>query len=286
MRPTFRYAFERSFDRPIRSRLARCLDLGLEGWACATNTSADGARVALGFDAIGRPCRIKTRGELALVRMALDTILQAVARSAIEKERTRLEARLQQARRMEKIGTFTSGIAHNYNNILGGVLGHSEVMEEYGGSDGRFAHHLAAIRRGAERARDLVDQILAFGRRRDARRKPLSVGALIAETASLLGVSLPKGIELVIRSQHSAMNRWVLPMQIPHWLPAGPTQIASTQWWSGTSGWPRARSNWRLPCMRWPIVAEEIAMALAHGSALTHLADRPLLRPARALPTR
>jgi signal transduction histidine kinase/CheY-like chemotaxis protein len=184
---------------PIGDGKVRCLDLGIEGWTCATNTSSDGAQVALGFDAIGRPCRIKTRGELSLVRMALDTILQAVERRAIETERARLESRLRQARRMEKIGTFTSGIAHNFNNILGGILGHSEVMEEHAGSDARFARNLAAIRRGAERARDLVDQMLTFGRRRDARRKPLSVGALVAETASLLGVSLPKGIELVIR---------------------------------------------------------------------------------------
>jgi signal transduction histidine kinase len=189
----------RASRMPIGESKARCLDLGIEGWTCATNTTSDGARVALGFDAVGRPCRIKTRGELALVRMALDTILQAVERRAVENERTRLESRLRQARRMEKIGTFTSGIAHNFNNILGGILGHSEVMEEHAGSDARFARNLVAIRRGAERARDLVDQMLAFGRRRDARRKPLSVGALIAETASLLGVSLPKGIELVIR---------------------------------------------------------------------------------------
>jgi signal transduction histidine kinase len=184
---------------PVGESKSRCLELGLGGWVCATNFSKCSVWVVLGFDAVGRPCPIKTRGELALVRMALDTIVQAVERRAIETERARLEARLRQARRMEKIGTFTSGIAHNFNNILGGILGHSEVMNERTGADARYAHNLAAIRRGAERARDLVDQMLAFGRRRDARRKPLSVGALIAETASLLGASLPKQIDLVIR---------------------------------------------------------------------------------------
>lgn len=184
---------------PSGAGKSRCLELGLGGWTCATNISKDGIGVALGFDTVGRSWRIKTEGELALVRMALDTIVQAVERHAIEKERARLEARLRQARRMEKIGTFTSGIAHNFNNILGGILGHSEVMSEHAGSDTRYAHNLAAIRRSAERARDLVDQMLDFGRRRDARRKPLSVGALIAETASLLGVSLPKQIDLIIR---------------------------------------------------------------------------------------
>jgi signal transduction histidine kinase len=182
----------------------RCLELRLRGWTCATNISEDGTRVVLGFDLVGRTNRIKTGGELALIRMALDTIVQAVERNAVEKERARLEARLRQARRMEKIGTFTSGIAHNFNNILGGILGHSEVMAERAGTDPRFAHNLTAIRRSAERARDLVDQMLAFGRRRDARRKPLSVGAMVAETASLLGVSLPAEIDLTIRQPPTA----------------------------------------------------------------------------------
>jgi signal transduction histidine kinase len=184
---------------PVGEVRKRCLALGLGGWACATNISKDGSGVALGFDAVGRPCRVTAENELALVRMALDTIIQAVERHAIENERTRLEARLRQARRMEKIGTFTSGIAHNFNNILGGILGHTEVMEEHAPPDTRIVRNLAAIRRGAERARDLVSEMMAFGRRRDARRRPLSVGALIAETASLLDVSLPPGIEIVIR---------------------------------------------------------------------------------------
>jgi signal transduction histidine kinase len=173
--------------------------LGIGGWVCVTTTDHEGRTATLGFDAVGRPCRISHVGELALLRMALDTLVHAVERNAIEKERRRLEARLQQARRMETIGTFTSGIAHNFNNILGGILGHSEVMEHHVGSNAKLTGNLDAIRRSAERAQDLVSQILAFGRRRDIRRKPLSISALIAETASMLHVSLPSHIELAIQ---------------------------------------------------------------------------------------
>jgi signal transduction histidine kinase/FixJ family two-component response regulator len=176
-----------------------CMALGLGGWTCVTNVDTDGTGVVLGFDAIGRPCCITASGELSLMRMALDTIVYAVGRHSMEKERARLEARLQLARRLETVGTFASGIAHNFNNILGGILGHSEVIEEHLASDTRLLGNLGGIRRGAERARDLVDQILTFGRRRDARRRPLSVRALVAEAASLLQVSLPPGIDLEIR---------------------------------------------------------------------------------------
>jgi signal transduction histidine kinase len=183
---------------------SKLLTEGLGGFACAVNVDKDGRAVMLGFEAVGRPCLITSLGELSLLRMALDTIVYAVGRHAMETERTRLEARLQQARRMEKIGTLTSGIAHNFNNILGGILGHSEVMEEHLGPDARLGRNLGAIRRGAERARDLVDQILVFGQRRDVRRRALSATSLVTETASLLAVSLPQGIELTIQESRMA----------------------------------------------------------------------------------
>src|SRR4029077_19456014 len=133
---------------------------GVGGWACAANVNKDGSAAVLGFDTVRRPCSMTSLGELSLVRMALDTIVYATGRQTMETERARLETRLQQARRMEKIGTLTSGIAHNFNNILGGILGHSEVMEEHLGPDARLACKLGAIRRASQRARDLVDQIL------------------------------------------------------------------------------------------------------------------------------
>jgi CheY-like chemotaxis protein len=63
----------------------------------------------------------------------------------------------------------------------------------------RPARSLKEIRRAGERARDLVDQILAFGRPRDVQRRPVSMKGLVAETSSLLYASLPSRIEVVIR---------------------------------------------------------------------------------------
>jgi signal transduction histidine kinase len=65
-------------------------------------------------------------------------------------------------------------------------------------SDSRSARSVKEIRRAGERARDLVDQILAFGRRRDVRRRRISIKGLVAEASSRLRVSLPSGIELAI----------------------------------------------------------------------------------------
>jgi signal transduction histidine kinase len=176
---------------PIGENKDACMAFGLGGWACVTQVEKGGTGVTLGFDSIGRPCSVTAPGELSLLRMALDTIVSAVGRHSNEQERARLETRLQQARRMETVGTFSSGIAHNFNNILGGILGHAEMMEEYLSSDARPRRNLDAIRRGAERARDLVDQILTFGRRREGRREPICLKTLVAEAKALLAASLP-----------------------------------------------------------------------------------------------
>lgn len=190
---------------PIGENKDACIAIGLGGWACVTHVDEDGPGVTLGFDSIGRPCSITAPDELSLLRMALDTIVYAVARHSIEKEQARLEMRLQQARRMETIGTFTSGIAHNFNNILGGILGHTEMVEEHLSSDARPRRNLDAIHRGAERARELVDQILTFGRRGEGRRERICIKALVAETNTLLAASLPSHVGLTV-SETSEMT--------------------------------------------------------------------------------
>ncbi len=170
---------------------------GLRGWTCVFHTGVDGSRNLLGFDSPAHPCLVNGVGELALLRMALDVIANALGRQSFEQERARLEQRLEQARRLETVGTLASGIAHDFNNIVGAILGYTEMAsEQY-----RSAGFLEEIRRAGERARELVDQILTFARRRDVRRKPVSIRALIAEATSLLRASLPATVEVVVHQQ-------------------------------------------------------------------------------------
>jgi signal transduction histidine kinase len=176
---------------------------GLRGWVCVSNISRDGSTAILGFDIL-QPGINTQSAELGLLRMALDAVANAVLREHLEQERARLEANLQQARRMETIGALASGVAHNFNNIVGAILGYTEMAEGELASDSRPARNLSEIRRAGERARDLVEQILAFARRRDVRRRQVSLKGLIAETTSLLRASLPAQINLIIREAPEA----------------------------------------------------------------------------------
>jgi signal transduction histidine kinase/CheY-like chemotaxis protein len=131
---------------------------------------------------------------------------EAAARDTefLEQDRQRLEADLQQARRMETIGALSSGIAHNFNNIVGAILGYAETAQAHVTTDGRVAASLNEIRRAGERARELIDQILTFGRRSNIRHARVSVDALVAEAKSLLDASLPTHVSVVIGATTSS----------------------------------------------------------------------------------
>jgi signal transduction histidine kinase len=166
-------------------------------WACVASLAGDEILGILGFDALWSSFSIAC-DEFGLLRMGVDAIANAVKRELLETERARLETDLQRARRMETVGALTSGIAHNFNNIVGAVLGHVEMAEAQIAADSRASHNLGAIRRATERARDLIDQVLTFGRRRDLRRSSVQLGKLVEEAASLLRVSLPTQINLIV----------------------------------------------------------------------------------------
>jgi signal transduction histidine kinase len=166
---------------------------GVRGWVCISATCPGGDRM-LGFDALDAPITWP-RAELALLRMALDTIENAIGRAQLERDRQSLALSLQQVRRMHTIGALTSGVAHNFNNIIGAILGYTELQEAEI-DRAKMATYSTGIRRAAERARDLVEQVLRFGRRQDASRNRVSLSTLMSETVSLLTASVRPDVVL------------------------------------------------------------------------------------------
>jgi PAS domain S-box-containing protein len=118
-------------------------------------------------------------------------------------ERHALAQRVRQAERMEALGTLAGGIAHDFNNMLGVVLGHTEVALAEAAALGRAAdalrEPLGEVRTASLRARDLVRQILAFGRRTETERAPVDLRALTVESMRLLRPMLPSSVRLELR---------------------------------------------------------------------------------------
>jgi two-component system cell cycle sensor histidine kinase/response regulator CckA len=106
-----------------------------------------------------------------------------------------LERQLEQARRLEALGTLAGGIAHDFNNILGVMLGYAEMLEAAvrGGPQER---RVEEILRAGVRAKELVAQILTFSRQGEGSLVPLSLTPLVKEVLQHLLVTMPQGISV------------------------------------------------------------------------------------------
>ncbi|MGO9371800.1 MAG: PAS domain S-box protein [Syntrophobacteraceae bacterium] len=108
-----------------------------------------------------------------------------------------LEAQLFQAQKLESIGTLAGGIAHDFNNILVPIIGYTELALSDMPQSTQMRYGLEQILNAATRARDLVKQILAFGRAgKEQQQMPVEIGSIVKEALKLLSASLPSSIEI------------------------------------------------------------------------------------------
>ena len=107
-----------------------------------------------------------------------------------------LEEQLREAQRLEAVGTLAGGVAHDFNNILTGVLGNLRLAQMNLGTEHEVADYLAGAYSAGERAAALVRQLLALGRKTEADLQPVAVNEVIEEVVSLLRQTIDRRIEI------------------------------------------------------------------------------------------
>ncbi len=122
------------------------------------------------------------------------------AKRDVTRERA-LEAQLRQAQKMEAIGRLAGGVAHDFNNLLTAISGYAELLAGRMPPDSTEAGDVAEIRKAAERAEALTQQLLAFARKSVLHLQTLDLNDVIRGLAPLLRRLIGEDIELVVRAE-------------------------------------------------------------------------------------
>jgi len=151
------------------------------------------------------------RGEVDFLVFSLNDV---TARHTAEQARDKLQEQLYQAQKMEAIGQLAAGLGHDFGNLLATVLDHVSRAKESLSGAAATRHSLDAVEEAARQARGIVQSLLTFGCQAGARRRPVNLCAVLAESAYLLRHTLPSSIELVIT-----------PAEPPLWVNADPVHM-------------------------------------------------------------
>lgn len=150
------------------------------------------ANIEILMNSMGVDADYNPRGYLVYIQ---DVTERRKAEDALRQRETQLE----QARKMEAIGTLAGGIAHDFNNILTPILGYAEITKRSAQSIPHVQEFMDEIIKGSHRAKDLIGQILTFSRRSDqdeGKRMRVKVAPIVKEVLKLLRASAPASIEI------------------------------------------------------------------------------------------
>ena len=141
-------------------------------------------------------------------------VIDITERKRAEEEKKKLEAQLRQSHKLEAIGTLAGGIAHDFNNILGVIVGNTELALLDVPESNTAHQNLLAVRETCLRAKDLVKQILTFGRKGEFELGAVNIDQVIREFIKILRATIPTTIEI----SHHIQNDLAM-------IKADPTQL-------------------------------------------------------------
>jgi signal transduction histidine kinase/CheY-like chemotaxis protein len=113
-------------------------------------------------------------------------------------EHARLEERLRQVAKMEAIGQLASGVAHDFNNILGAITGFAGFIAQDTAENSQVRDFAKRILSASERGKEMVEQIMAFGEAKAVTLGVANLGRIIRNSQELLADTMPPGTRLEV----------------------------------------------------------------------------------------
>jgi PAS domain S-box-containing protein len=111
-------------------------------------------------------------------------------------ERNQQEEKLRRSQKMDALGKLTGGIAHDYNNMLGVILGFAELLERSLSEQPKLEQFCQKIIHAGERSADLTKKLLAFSSKRSVNLKPVNINELLRDEQQMMEKTLTARIAL------------------------------------------------------------------------------------------
>ncbi len=135
-------------------------------------------------------------------------------RARAEEERRQVDARVQQAQKLESLGIMAGGIAHDFNNILGAVLGNAELAHHAVDDPAEVRGALEQIGSAARRAADLTRQMLAYAGKASLRREVIDIRPVLEDMLQLVRAAQSKKVQFTADAMPDALWVEIDPSQL------------------------------------------------------------------------
>ena len=158
--------------------------------------SLDGQGVEHSYSSVVAPIRRegKVCGSLVSSRDVSEEV-------KLRREKLEIEQQYFQSQKVECVGRLAGGVAHDLNNLLTPILGYGEILQDDLPDDGLCSESLREIINAGERAKHLVRQLLAFGRKQQLEFSPIEVNEMISNFENLLRRTIREDIRLTLRQE-------------------------------------------------------------------------------------
>ncbi len=199
-----------------RTELARLLERIRRGEAVdhfeTERVRKDGRRLRVSVSL--SPIRNETGRIIGISTISRDITHRRQAELAAQK----LQDQRREARKMEAVAALAGGMAHDFSNLLGAIIGNAELLELGLPSDSPLVDDVAELLDAARRASGLVEKLMTLSRRNEGRKVPLALHFLVRETAEKLTAADFPGVDIRVRLKEDAGRIWGDPKLVREML--------------------------------------------------------------------
>jgi signal transduction histidine kinase len=125
-----------------------------------------------------------------------------------------VQQQLTQIDKLKSIGTLTSGVAHDFNNILGAIVPNADLIIHMATNDEEVRKKAQAIKTASKRAAALTQQLVSFSRETHGDKRALDLNNCVREAVELIGNAIPKNVSIDFEPAHSLKPVIADPLQM------------------------------------------------------------------------